>query len=154
AKYKESGVKVIHVEAGCRSHNPVQTEEINRLVVDRISDLMFASTAEDALNLAREGISAETFAVTGNTVIDSCRRTAELARDDGILGRLGLSAREFCLATMHRQETVDHADRLSGVLAALESISEKTRIVLPLHPRTANKMREFGLAFRSPGIQV
>lgn len=153
AKYKESGVKVIHVEAGCRSHNPVQTEEINRLVVDRISDLMFASTAEDALNLAREGIGPGAYAVTGNTVVDSCRRTAELA-DDGILGRLDLSAREYCLATMHRQETVDHADRLSGVVAALESIAEKIRIVLPLHPRTANKMREFGLAFRNPGIRI
>jgi UDP-N-acetylglucosamine 2-epimerase len=154
AKYKESGVKVIHVEAGCRSHNPTMTEEINRMVVDRISDLMFVPTASDAVNLVREGIDPARYFVTGNTVVDSCRRTAGLVDDREILARSGLAAREYCLMTMHRQETVDHAERLAGILKAVESIAERLTLVLPLHPRTAKKMAEFGLAFRSKGFKI
>ncbi|MEO7426916.1 MAG: UDP-N-acetylglucosamine 2-epimerase (non-hydrolyzing) [Fibrobacteria bacterium] len=154
AKYKEAGVKVIHVEAGCRSHNPTMTEEINRLVVDRISDLMFVPTAGDAANLDREGIAAGAYLVTGNTVVDSCRRTAGLVDEKAILKRYGIEAYGYCLMTMHRQETVDHAERLGGVLNAVESIADRLPLVLPLHPRTAKKMREFGLAFRSPGIRI
>lgn len=154
AKYKESGVKIIHVEAGCRSHNPFQTEEINRLVVDRISDLMFVPTEADAANLAREGIAPALYQVTGNTVVDSCRRTAELVDDAAILNRSGVSARNYCLVTMHRQETVDYADRLSGVLKALETIAARITVILPLHPRTAKKMLEFGLAFTGPGFKI
>ncbi len=154
AKYKETGVKIIHVEAGCRSHNLLQTEEINRQVVDRISDLMFVPTEADAANLIREGLAPASFHVTGNTVVDSCTRTAELVDDRAILARLGLSAREYCLVTMHRQETVDHSERLAGVLAALESIAATLKVILPLHPRTGKKMREFGLSFQSPGIKI
>lgn len=154
AKYKEAGVKVIHVEAGCRSHNPAQTEEINRLVVDRISDLMFVPTAGDAENLAREGIDPGAWAVTGNTVVDSCLRAAGLVDDSAVLDRFGVEAQAYCLATLHRQETVDHADRLSGVLGALESIAGSLKVVVPLHPRTAKKMKEFGLSFRSRGFAI
>jgi UDP-N-acetylglucosamine 2-epimerase len=154
AKYKESGVKVIHVEAGCRSRNPLQTEEINRLVVDRISDLMFVSTAGDAENLAREGIDPKAYHVTGNTVVDSCARAAGLVDDKSLMARFGLAACGYCLVTMHRQETVDHPVRLSGVLSALEAIAEKVPVVLPLHPRTAKKMADFGLAFKSPGFRI
>ena len=154
AKYKEAGLKIIHVEAGCRSHNPSQTEEINRLVVDRISDLMFVPTDADAENLAREGIDPGAYHVTGNTVVDSCRRTAGLVDDKALMSRFGLAVHGYCLVTMHRQETVDHPDRLSGVLAALEAIAEKVPVVLPLHPRTVKKMKDFGLAFRSPGFRI
>jgi UDP-N-acetylglucosamine 2-epimerase (non-hydrolysing) len=154
AKYKEKGVKVIHVEAGCRSHNPSQTEEINRLVVDRVSDLMFVPTAGDAENLAREGIDPGAYSVTGNTVVDSCRRTAALVDDGGVLGRYRLSERDYCLVTMHRQETVDHAGKLAEILKALETIAGKLDVVLPLHPRTAKKMAEFGLSFKSARVKI
>lgn len=154
AKYKEGGVKVVHVEAGCRSHNPVQTEEINRLIVDRISDLMFVPTARDAANLAREGVDGKSWFVTGNTVVDSCRRTAELVRDGDILSRFAAAPQAYALVTMHRQETVDHADRLEGVVKALDAVSRRIKVIICLHPRTAKKMREFGLSFEGPGISV
>lgn len=154
AKHKEKGLKLIHVEAGCRSGNPAQTEEINRLLIDRVSDLMFVPTAADARNLAREGIAPSAYAVTGNTVVDSCRRTSALVDDAAILGRLGLAAGAYCLATLHRQETVDRRERLAEVAGALDAIADRLPMVLPLHPRTAGKMAAFGLAFRSPGIRV
>jgi UDP-N-acetylglucosamine 2-epimerase len=154
AKHKEAGLKLIHIEAGCRSGNPAQTEEINRLLIDRVSDLMFVPTAADARNHAREGIDPSAYAVTGNTVVDSCRRTAALVDDAAILGRLGLAAGAYCLATLHRQETVDRSERLAEVVGALDAIADRLPMVLPLHPRTAGKMAAFGLAFRSPGIRV
>jgi UDP-N-acetylglucosamine 2-epimerase len=154
AKHKEAGLKLIHIEAGCRSGNPAQTEEINRLLIDRVSDLMFVPTAADARNLAREGIDASAYAVTGNSVVDSCRRTAALVDDAAILGRLGLAAGAYCLATLHRQETVDRRERLAEVVGALDAIADRLPMALPLHPRTAGKMAAFGLAFRSPGVKI
>jgi UDP-N-acetylglucosamine 2-epimerase len=154
AKHKEAGVKLIHIEAGCRSGNPAQTEEINRLLIDRVSDLMFVPTAADARNLAREGIDASAYFVTGNTVVDSCRRTAALVDDAAVLGRLGLASGAYCLATLHRQETVDHRERLAEVTGALDAIADRLPVVVPLHPRTVGKMAEFGLSFRSPGLKV
>jgi UDP-N-acetylglucosamine 2-epimerase (non-hydrolysing) len=154
AKHKEAGVKLIHIEAGCRSGNPAQTEEINRLLIDRVSDLMFAPTPADAANLAREGIDASAYSVTGNTVVDSCRRTAALVDDAAVLGRHGLASGGYCLATLHRQETVDHRERLAEVAEALDAIADRLPVVLPLHPRTAGKMAGFGLAFGSAGVRI
>lgn len=154
AKYKESGVRIVHVEAGCRSHNPFQTEEINRLVVDRISDLMFVPTPNDAKNLVKEGIASNHFFVVGNTVVDSCRRTAGIVEDGPILAHYKLKPQKYCLLTMHRQETVDHKNRLFDVVAALESIAERLTVVFPMHPRTSKKMQEFGLTFQSQNIRI
>lgn len=154
AKHKEAGVRLIHIEAGCRSGNPAQTEEINRLLIDRVSDLLFAPTAADAAHLAREGIDPSAFSVTGNTVVDSCRRTAALVDEAAVLGRHGLAPGGYCLATLHRQETVDRRERLAEAAGALDAIADRLPMVLPLHPRTAGKMAAFGLAFRSPGMKV
>lgn len=154
AKHKETGVKLVHIEAGCRSHNPRQTEEINRLLIDRVSDLLFAPTSADARNLAREGIDSSACFVTGNTVVDSCRRTAARVDDAALLGRYGLAPRGYCLATLHRQETVDRRERLADAAGALDAIADRLPMVLPLHPRTAAKMAEFGLSFRSPGLKA
>ncbi len=154
AKHKADGMCLIHVEAGCRSHNPRQTEEVNRLVVDRLSDLMFVPTEADADNLRAEGIASGRWRVTGNTVVDSCRRTAALVDDLELLARRRLSHAGYVLATLHRQETVDERGRLAEVVRALEAIAAKCPVMIPLHPRTVKNMAEFGLAFQSPGIRV
>jgi UDP-N-acetylglucosamine 2-epimerase len=74
--------------------------------------------------------------------------------DAGILGRFGVAARGYALVTMHRQETVDRRERLAEAVGALDTIAESLPLVFPLHPRTAKKMAEFGLAFRSPGVKI
>ena len=154
AKYKSNGLKVIHVEAGCRSHNLLQAEEINRLVVDRVSDYMFVPTIGDAKNLVNEGYSEDKFEVTGNTVVDSCVRTAESTDPSSILLEYGLSTRDYALLTMHRQETVDSLDNLRSMISTIDKISETIKIVFPIHPRTQKMMNEFDIIFESKNVEV
>jgi len=154
AKYKAEGLKVIHIEAGCRSHNLLQAEEINRLVVDRVSDFMFVPTIDDAKNLINEGYSEDRFEVTGNTVVDSCVRTAESTDPGPILLEYGLKSRDYALLTMHRQETVDSFDNLRSMINTIDKISETIKIVFPIHPRTLKMMNEFDIKFESKNLEV
>jgi len=154
AKHKAEGLKVIHVEAGCRSHNLMQAEEINRLIVDRVSDYMFVPTKKDGEHLAQEGYSDTRFEVTGNTVVDSCIRTANTIDSKLILNEFKLEERQYALLTMHRQETVDSKDLLTSMVNVIDKISEKTQIVFPIHPRTEKMMKKFSLSFKSKNIKL
>jgi UDP-GlcNAc3NAcA epimerase len=138
-------VPVAHVEAGLRSFNMRMPEEINRILTDRISTLLFCPTRTAVENLAREGVEAGVHDV-GDVMFDVALFHGELARrDSGVLGRLGLAPGGFVLATCHRAENTDVRARLSGILAALDRIAADLPVVLPLHPRTAKLVREYGL---------
>lgn len=123
-----------HIEAGIRSYDRTMPEEVNRVLADHVSDALYAPTDVAAENLSEEGID-ENVVVSGNPVVDSCRRyisTAESKSD--VLSRLGLGANEFVVATIHRPRNTDDHDRLHRIASALDS--SDLPVVFPAHPRT------------------
>jgi UDP-N-acetylglucosamine 2-epimerase (non-hydrolysing) len=140
-------VKVGHVEAGLRSFDMRMPEEINRVMADHVSDMLFAPTELAKENLLREGISEGVY-VTGNTIVDAVYQTVEIARSKSdALGRFGLKPGGFSIATVHRQENVDQKGKLSDIIKGLGRVAEETGmpVVLPMHPRTQKRIDEFGL---------
>ena len=141
-------IKVGHVEAGLRSYDRYMPEEINRVVTDHISDYLFAPTEIAKKNLIKEGISESKVFVTGNTIVDAVYQNLEIAkRKVDILNKLDLERESYFLVTAHRQENVDVKERLSGILKGLEKIYFEfgLPIIFPIHPRTAKRIKEFGL---------
>ena len=138
-------IPVAHVEAGLRSFNMKMPEEINRVVVDRVSSLLFCPTETGSENLARENV-LEGVHVVGDVMFDAALFYEELSKNKSkILEKHNLSPNAFVLATCHRAENTDSPERLLGIISALGEIAESTPIVLPLHPRTkaliaSNKM--------------
>ena len=140
-------IKVGHVEAGLRSFDMRMPEEINRVMADHVSDMLFAPTELAKSNLLREGISEGVY-VTGNTIVDAVYQTVEIARSKSdALRRFGLRPGGFSIVTVHRQENVDEKDKLSDIISGLSKVAEETGIpvVLPVHPRTQKRLDQFGL---------
>ncbi len=148
------GIRVGHVEAGLRSHDRSMPEEVNRVVADHISDMLFAPTEEARKNLAKEGIE-KGVTVTGNTVVDAVNENRKLADERSrLMENLGLKAKEYVLATAHRQENVDSSSRLKGMVEGMEAVGRETGmpIIFPAHPRTQNRLKEFGLNPRNVSV--
>jgi UDP-N-acetylglucosamine 2-epimerase (non-hydrolysing) len=141
------GVKLIHVEAGLRSFDRSMPEEINRVVTDSISDLLFCTEQSGVQNLRREGIAAEKVHLVGNVMIDTLLRHRQRAEASSILEDLGLPER-YAVVTLHRPSTVDDRARLEGVMEALEQIQRDMPVVFPIHPRTRSKLEAFGIDLR------
>jgi len=130
-------VPVAHVEAGLRSFNRRMPEEINRVLADQVSDLLFAPTRTAVANLVREGVPAERIHQVGDVMLDASLFYAAIARERSkVLARLGLARGGYVLATIHRQENTDDPARLAAVFGGLAAVARETRVVLPLHPRT------------------
>jgi UDP-N-acetylglucosamine 2-epimerase (non-hydrolysing) len=146
-------VPLVHVEAGLRSHDRAMPEEHNRIIVDHLADLCCAPTDTARDNLAREGISGERVVVTGNTVVEALLRLVppQSHRRD-LVRRRGLVPDAFVLSTFHRPENVDDPERLADVLHQLASLT--LPVVLPLHPRTAARLRDFGLGSMLDALRV
>jgi UDP-N-acetylglucosamine 2-epimerase (non-hydrolysing) len=142
-------VPVCHVEAGRRSHNRRMPEEINRIVIDHISDGLCTPTEVTKENLLKEGIDAEKIVVTGDPIVDAVSENLAIAREQStILQDQGLTPEGYLLVTVHRAENTDMKDRLQGILTALHNLSVTLSlpVVFPVHPRTEKKIREFGLS--------
>jgi UDP-N-acetylglucosamine 2-epimerase (non-hydrolysing) len=129
------GVAVAHVEAGLRSFDRTMPEEINRVLTDQISDLLFTTEASAEANLQREGIAAEKIHFVGNVMIDTLLEHRERARTLNAPARYGLDGR-FGLVTLHRPANVDDPATLEDLLTALRAIGEEMPLVFPVHPRT------------------
>ncbi|MEK6283089.1 MAG: UDP-N-acetylglucosamine 2-epimerase (non-hydrolyzing) [Acidobacteriota bacterium] len=140
------GVKVAHVEAGLRSRDRTMPEEINRLLTDQISDLLFTPSEDADQNLLAEGIPRERIRFVGNVMIDSLLQRQERAESSKIRETLGVADRDYAVVTLHRPSNVDSHIDLSQILHALEEISQRVTVVFPLHPRTRKTMAEFGIA--------
>ncbi len=141
-------IKIGHVEAGLRSYDRTMPEEINRVLVDHVSDYLFVPTERAKENLLREGIEENKIFVTGNTIVDAVYQNLEIAkRKVDILDKLNLNPEEYFLVTAHRQENVDDKERLKCILDGLELIHNKFNLPLiyPIHPRTMKRLKEFGL---------
>jgi len=136
-------IPVIHVEAGLRSFNRQMPEEINRVLADRLADLLLCPTPTAVENLRAEGIT-DGVLLTGDVMYDSALHFMRLARErSDVLERLGLAEGGYYLATIHRAENTDDATRLRGILSALGAA--RRTVVLPLHPRTRLTMEKTGL---------
>jgi UDP-N-acetylglucosamine 2-epimerase (non-hydrolysing) len=138
------GVKVAHVEAGLRSGDMSMPEEVNRLLTDRISDLLLTPSQDGDENLRKEGISEDKIKFVGNVMIDSLFYSLEKSKESKVLKDLGLDSSEYGVATLHRPSNVDEEVTFEGILKALAEISEKIPIILPAHPRTKARISEFG----------
>jgi UDP-N-acetylglucosamine 2-epimerase (non-hydrolysing) len=139
------GIKVAHVEAGLRSRDRTMPEEINRLLTDQISDLLFTPSADADANLRAEGIPEERIRLVGNIMIDSLYKHLERARQSSIKTQLGLKETAYAVLTLHRPSNVDDPKVFGRILQSLETIATKVPIVFPVHPRTRKMIDEFGL---------
>jgi len=145
---------VAHVEAGLRSYNRRMPEEINRVVADRVSTLLFCPTETAVKNLRSEGI-VDGVHRCGDVMFDVSLFYRDRARERSqVLTTLGLAAGRFALATCHRAENTDDRRRLEAILSALQRISKDMAVVLPLHPRTRKMIGEFALEGLLAGVTV
>jgi len=139
------GLRVAHVEAGLRSFDRTMPEEINRIVVDQISDLLFCTERDAIANLEREGIPRSRVSLVGNVMIDSLLQNLERAQRSTILEKLRLRPRSYAVATLHRPALVDNRDAFVEILDAFDVILQEIPIVWPVHPRTRKNAVAFGL---------
>jgi UDP-GlcNAc3NAcA epimerase len=147
-------ISVAHVEAGLRSFNMRMPEEVNRIVADRLSTLLFCPTATAVANLAKEGVSAGVENV-GDVMFDVALFYRERARKQSTaLASLGLAEGAFALATCHRAENTDDPSRLGEIVAALAEISASLPVVLPIHPRTRKLLADSGLDKKLGKVKV
>lgn len=141
-------IRLAHVEAGLRSFNRAMPEEINRVVADHVSDMLFCPSQTAVNNLQTEGITRGVYLV-GDVMADALTFATEKARTAStILERLRLTGKQYLLATVHRAENTDDPQRLRSILAAFAHIEEK--IVFPVHPRTRKALEAIG----NPQLQV
>ena len=145
---KKMHIKVIHIEAGLRSFNMNMPEEINRILTDRISDLLFCPTQTAIDNLNKEGYdNIDTTVIRSGDVMEDAAMFYALnsAEKSTVIKKFGLSGKEFILCTIHRQENTDDPQKLGDIISALNQINEETEVVCPLHPRTVKLLKQHGL---------
>lgn len=141
-------IPVAHVEAGLRSFDRTMPEEINRLVTDAISDLLFVTEESGLCNLLNEGTDKAKVFFVGNVMIDSLEASRRLWQQSAIRETLGLHGREYGVMTLHRPSNVDREQALKGLIGAIGEVAHRIPIVFPVHPRTRKsleKLREQGI---------
>jgi UDP-N-acetylglucosamine 2-epimerase (non-hydrolysing) len=148
------GCRIAHVESGLRSNDWRMPEEVNRVLTDRLSDLLLTPSRDAHPNLLAEGIPDERAVFVGNVMIDTLVAQLPAARALDVAGRLGLARGGYALATLHRPSNVDDPANLGAVLGALQAVSAELPVILPLHPRTRGRVDEFGLSARLDGLHV
>lgn len=130
------GVKLIHVEAGLRSFDRSMPEEINRLLTDTISDMLFCSEQSGVENLRREGVPENKIHMVGNVMIDTLLKNRKKAEQSAILDELGVNGKTYAVVTLHRPSNVDNPVMLKRIMNALSQISHEMQVIFPVHPRT------------------
>ena len=145
------GLAVAHVEAGLRSRDWSMPEEINRVLTDRLSDLLFTPSPDGDANLVAEGIDRARIHFVGNVMIDSLRAALPRARESRIHERMELPRKGYALATLHRPSNVDDPRALSRLLSALAEVAAQLPVVFPIHPRTRARLPA---SFEAPGLKL
>lgn len=143
---KKLHIPIAHVEAGLRSFDMFMPEEINRILTDALSDLLFVSEKSGMVNLHKEGVSKEKIFLVGNTMIDSLVNNLHKIDQSQILKTFNIDASSYILLTLHRPANVDNPESLSKIVSTLNKYAEDHVIIFPLHPRTKSKMDMFGLS--------
>jgi UDP-N-acetylglucosamine 2-epimerase (non-hydrolysing) len=142
------GIPLIHVEAGLRSFDRTMPEEINRVLTDAISELLFVTEPAGVANLQREGVAADKIHLVGNVMIDTLLAHRELAAQSNALERFELTAGKYGVVTLHRPANVDDPAIFGGICDALEEIQRTTPLLFPVHPRTRGNLKQNGLLRR------
>lgn len=153
---KRLGIPVFHMEAGNRCFDDRVPEEVNRRVIDHCSDILLPYTERSRANLLREGIESRRVYVTGNPINEVLRaHEGDIAGSD-ILRRLGLEPRAYFLLTAHRQENVDVRERLTSLVDAARSVAAEygLPVVCSVHPRTRQRLAEFGVESSDAGLRL
>jgi len=145
---KKQHVKVAHVEAGLRSYNMDMPEEINRILTDRISDYLFCPTARSVDNLHKEGYGNFDCKIekVGDVMYDAALYYSKKSDTvSEIISSLRLTPEKYVLCTVHRQENINDPEKLKSIVDLLNTINKKTKVILPLHPRTKKIIQSYGL---------
>jgi UDP-N-acetylglucosamine 2-epimerase (non-hydrolysing) len=138
-------IPVVHLEAGLRSRDRRMPEEINRLVTDAISDVLWTPSPDGDANLLAEGVPAERITRIGNIMIDSYEMQRGAIEADTTRASLGFDGQEYGVVTLHRPSNVDSREILGALAAALIQVAKRLPLVFAVHPRTRKKLDEFGL---------
>ena len=147
------GVKVIHVEAGLRSFDRSMPEEINRLLTDVLSDMLFVSEPSGVENLKGEGIAGQRIHLVGNVMIDTLLRHRQRAQQSDIIARLGLEAKGYGVVTLHRPANVDLPEKFSSIIDGLGYIQRDMPLIFAAHPRTVKNLEKFSLDKKIAGYK-
>jgi UDP-N-acetylglucosamine 2-epimerase (non-hydrolysing) len=147
-------IPVAHVESGLRSRDWTMPEELNRVLTDRISTLLFTHSPEAEENLAAEGINRDRVHYIGNTMIDSLRRHVAMAVRRAAWRTYSLTRHAYVLITLHRPSNVDHADQLEHIVDAVCELAQRVQVVFPIHPRTRRLLTETGAQARLDGAGI
>ncbi|MBN2446936.1 MAG: UDP-N-acetylglucosamine 2-epimerase (non-hydrolyzing) [Phycisphaerae bacterium] len=142
------GVRLAHVEAGLRSFDRAMPEEINRVVTDSISDLLFVSEPSGLENLKHEGVPDERVHFVGNVMIDTLRANRDKAEQSRVLDELKLAKGQYNVVTLHRPSNVDDPVMLGRIADVFDEIRKDLPIVFPMHPRTLANLGRLGVAER------
>jgi UDP-N-acetylglucosamine 2-epimerase (non-hydrolysing) len=142
-----------HVEAGLRSFDMDMPEEVNRIVTDRLCDILLTPSPDGDENLRKEGTPEERIFRVGNVMIDTLIDHLAAARKTDSLSKLGVQRGHYAVVTLHRPSNVDDRDTLRGIIGALEEVQRELPVVFPAHPRTRKRLEEFGLAESVAGMK-
>jgi UDP-N-acetylglucosamine 2-epimerase (non-hydrolysing) len=142
-----------HVEAGLRSFDRTMPEEINRIVVDHISDFLFAPTDLAKKNLLNEGINEEKIFVTGNTIVDAVYQHLEIAeKKSSVVADYGLTQKNYAVITFHRAENVDNPERLKKLVKILNELDYPS--IFPMHPHTRKSIEKMSLQIKNDSLII
>lgn len=147
-------IPIFHIEAGLRSFNMSMPEEVNRIVCDQLSSILFAPTQTAVDNLHHERLDERTkVCLSGDIMYDNCQYFAPIADQKvSILSTYNLTHEGYILATIHRDFNTDNPDRLASIFSALQDLAKEYKIVLPLHPRTKSKLDTYGIKLQ--GVEL
>ena len=140
------GLRTVHLEAGLRSRDRTMAEEINRIATDAVSDVLWTPSPDADRNLIAEGVPEERITRVGNIMLDSFERSRAAIEAAGEPEALGLAGKPYAVVTLHRPSNVDTPQALRRLAACLAQVQQRVPIVFPVHPRTAARLAEFGLA--------
>jgi UDP-N-acetylglucosamine 2-epimerase (non-hydrolysing) len=140
-------IPIAHVESGLRSFDKQMPEEINRVIVDRISDYLFVTEKSGMINLKNEGISSKKAFFVGNCMIDSLVKILPKTESEKAWEKYGLKKKQYILVTFHRPSNVDNKEKLKKIMNVINSIGDKYDIVFPVHPRTLKLINDLKIKF-------
>jgi UDP-N-acetylglucosamine 2-epimerase (non-hydrolysing) len=135
------GVKLIHIEAGLRSFDRSMPEEVNRVLTDSISDLLFVTEQSGIDNLKSEGINGDKVHFVGNVMIDTLHANKIKAGKSSVLKRLKLEQKKYGVITLHRPGNVDNKIKFAEIITAFEKIQKDVKLIFPIHPRTMGNLK-------------
>ncbi|MCP4713134.1 MAG: UDP-N-acetylglucosamine 2-epimerase (non-hydrolyzing) [Planctomycetes bacterium] len=153
----KAGAYLAHVEAGLRSFDRTMPEEINRILTDAVSDLLFCTEQSGVENLKKEGVPDDKIHLVGNVMIDSLLKHLTKAQNSPILDQLNLKAKNYAVLTLHRPTNVDDLTSLKSIFDALETIQNDMPVIFPIHPRTKKNLFSSPLgdqAKNMPGLKL